>query len=106
MVIILQSPDQLDGRDPGQLVDFIRAYTGTGVVVQDCELIMANSGTLLVETNFTARRCNIHGGENGMSIANDALVGGLLLSRATRNLKPSSKLTRNKKKKKKRCRLG
>jgi len=51
------------------VASFGGAYTGTGLVVEDTEIDCRNTnGTAVGDTNFTVRRANIHGCENGFDV--------------------------------------
>ncbi|MDC0678201.1 right-handed parallel beta-helix repeat-containing protein [Sorangium atrum] len=51
------------------------AYTGTGLLIEDSEIdCQGTSGTAVADTNFTVRRVDIHGCENGFDLDGDVLI--------------------------------
>ncbi|MCY1061462.1 right-handed parallel beta-helix repeat-containing protein [Nannocystis sp. SCPEA4] len=51
------------------------AYEGTGLVIEDSEIdCQGTGGTAVGDTNFTVRRVDIHGCENGFDLDGDVLI--------------------------------
>ncbi|WP_437740403.1 right-handed parallel beta-helix repeat-containing protein [Sorangium sp. So ce302] len=51
------------------------AFTGTGLLIEDSEIdCQGTSGTAVGDTNFTVRRVDIHGCENGFDLDGDVLI--------------------------------
>jgi hypothetical protein len=59
----------------GFYVIYNYATTGTPLLVEDCELDgLETNNTAIADSNFTARRCNIHSAENGASLLSDVTI--------------------------------
>jgi hypothetical protein len=51
------------------------AYTGAGLLIEDSEIdCQGTRGTAVGDTNFTVRRVDIHGCENGFDVDGDVLI--------------------------------
>jgi Fibronectin type III domain len=79
--VIVDAPGVVIRRSKITSSDFIAvgsfggAYTGTGLVIEDSEISCNNwRRTAIGDTNFTARRVNIHGCENGFDLDGPALI--------------------------------
>ncbi|GAA0714170.1 hypothetical protein GCM10010199_13950 [Dactylosporangium roseum] len=57
------------------IASFAGAYTGTGLLIEDTEIdCRSTRGTAVGDTNFTARRVNVHGCENGFDVDTDVVI--------------------------------
>lgn len=56
------------------VASFVDGYSGKGLVIEDSEISCGGPGTGLGDTNFTARRVDIHDCENGFDIDGSVTV--------------------------------
>jgi hypothetical protein len=72
-VVIRNSKVSCSGSEAIQSPD--GRYTGTGLLIEDSEIdCLGTAGTGIGDTNFTARRVNVHGCENGFDLDQNVTV--------------------------------